>query len=127
MGIQGKAPSQRVNKRSLVAIGLLIVWAGVLVATHLFDPAGQTPPSQFDYDDGAVPPRADERALATVQAVALVTTLPVTVLALCIAASALRTWREQVSATIAMVLTSIAAMAGIAFAWIGVGTFVFFT
>ncbi|MCS5521798.1 hypothetical protein NY551_03500 [Curtobacterium flaccumfaciens pv. oortii] len=65
--------------------------------------------------------------MATVQALALIGTLPAAVLALVIATSSLRIWKEQVSAIIATVLASIAALAGIFFAWVGVGTLVFFT
>lgn len=118
--------TQQVNVRAFVAIALVALWGVVLVAAGVFDPARQTPPSQFDYDAGSSPPTAGERGAAALQAVAMITTLPVTVLALCIAASSLRVWKEQVSAVIATGVTSLAALAAIGLAWIGVGTFVFF-
>lgn len=113
--------------RALVAIAIIAAMGIVLIATGVFDPAMQPPPSQFDHDNGAVPPTADERALASVQAGALIATLPVSVVALCIAASALRSWKEQVTALVATSLSALSALAGIVLAWIGVGTVVFFT
>lgn len=65
--------------------------------------------------------------MATVQAVALIGTLPAAVLALVIATSSLRLWKEQVSAIIATSLASLAALASVVLGWIGVGTLVFFT
>ena len=127
MRLRARAPSQQVNVRALVAIALIVVWSAVLLATGVFDPTQQTPPSQFDYDAGTVPPTADDRRTATVQAAALIASLPVAVFALCIAASSLRVWREQVSAIIATSLASLAALAGIGLACIGVGTVIFFT
>jgi hypothetical protein len=62
-----------------------------------------------------------------VQAAALIATLPVAVLALYIAASSLRVWREQVSAIVATSVASLATLVSIGFAWIGVGTLIFFT
>lgn len=117
----------QLNVRAFVAIALIVVWGAVLVATGAFDPAGQTPPSQFDYDGGSVPPSADDRAVATAQAVAMIAALPVAVLALCIAASALRLWKEQVSAIIATSVASLSTLVSIGLAWIGIGTLVFFT
>lgn len=117
----------QLNVRAFVAIALIVVWGAVLVATGAFDPAGQTPPSQFDYDGGSVPPSADDRAVATAQAVAMIGALPVAVLALCIAASALRLWKEQVSAIIATSVASLSTLVSIGLAWIGIGTLVFFT
>lgn len=113
--------------RALVAIAIIVAMGIVLIATGVFDPAMRPPPSQFDHDNGAVPPTADERALASVQAGALIATLPVSVVALCIAASALRSWKEQVTAIVATSLSALSALAGIVLAWIGVGTVVFFT
>ncbi|MGL3200234.1 MULTISPECIES: hypothetical protein [Curtobacterium] len=127
MGFRGQTQRAPLNVRALVSIALIIVTGIVVWATGAFDPAAQTPPSQFDYDAGSMPPTADDRAAATVQAVALIGTLPAAVLALVIATSALRTWKEQVSAIIATSLTSLAALASVFFAWIGVGTLVFFT
>ncbi len=92
----------------------------------MFDPAGQTPPSKFDYDGGSLPPTACERFVATVQAAALIATLPVSVLARYTAATSLRLWKEQVSAVIATGVASLAALASIGFVWIGVGTLIFF-
>ncbi|MFJ3386006.1 MULTISPECIES: hypothetical protein [unclassified Curtobacterium] len=117
----------QLNVRAFVSIALIVVWGAVLVATGAFDPAGQTPPSQFDYDGGSVPPSADDRAVATAQAVAMIAALPVAVLALCIAASALRLWKEQVSAIIATSVASLSTLVSIGLAWIGIGTLVFFT
>ena len=74
-----------------------------------------------------MPPTASDRAVATVQAAALIATLPVAVLALYIAASSLRVWREQVSAIVATSVASLATLVSIGFAWIGVGTLIFFT
>ncbi|MBT1682389.1 hypothetical protein [Curtobacterium flaccumfaciens] len=99
----------------------------MLVATGVFDAAEQTPPSQFDYDGETLPPTASGRAVATVQAAALIATLPVAVLALYIAASSLRVWREQVSAIVATSVASLSTLVSIGFAWIGVGTLIFFT
>lgn len=99
----------------------------MLIATGVFDSAGQTPPSQFDYDNGSSPPSADDRAIATVQAAALIAALPIAVLALGIAASSLRLWKEQVSAIIATSVASLSAVVSIGLAWIGIGTMVFFT
>lgn len=127
MGFRGQTQRAPINVRALVAIALIVVTAVVVWATGAFDPAAQTPPSQFDYDAGSMRPTADDRTTATMQAVALIGTLPAAVLALVIATSALRTWKEQVSAIIATSLASLAALAGIVFAWIGVGTLVFFT
>ncbi len=106
---------------------MILVWGAVLLATGAFDPASQTPPSQFDYDAGSLPPTVGDRRTATVQAAAMIATLPVAVLALCFAASSLRVWREQVSAVIATSVASLATLASIGLAWIGVGTFIFFT
>jgi hypothetical protein len=127
MGFRGQTQRAPLNVRALVAIALIVVTGVVVWATGAVDAAAQTPPSQFDYDAGSTPPTADDRAAATVQAVALIGTLPAAVLALVIATSALRTWKEQVSAIIATSLTSLAALASVFFAWIGVGTLVFFT
>ena len=127
MGFWEQTQRAPVNVRALVAIALVVVTGVVVWATGAFDPAAQTPPSQFDYDGGSTPPTANDRAMATVQALALIGTLPAAVLALVIATSSLRIWKEQVSAIIATSLASIAALAGIFFAWIGVGTLVFFT
>ncbi|MFJ5143855.1 hypothetical protein [Curtobacterium sp. NPDC088465] len=127
MGLRERDRSRQINVRALVAIALIVLWGIVLVATGVFDPAHQTPPSQFDHDDGMLPPTADDRRTSAVQAAALIGSLPVAVLALCIAASSLRVWREQVSAVIATGLASLAALAAIGLAWIGVGTVVFFT
>lgn len=127
MELRARAPSQQVNVRALVAIALIVVWSAVLLATGVFDLAHETPPSQFDYDAGVMPPTADDRQTATVQAAALIASLPAAVLALCIAASSLRVWREQVSAIIGTSLASLAALASIGLAWIGVGTVIFFT
>jgi len=127
MGLRGWKQSQQINVRALVAIALIVLWGAVLVATGVFDPATQTAPSQFDYDAGSLPPTAGDRGVATVQATALIATLPVAVLALCIAASSLRVWREQVSAIIATSVASLSTLASIGLAWIGVGTLIFFT
>lgn len=127
MGFRGQTQRAPLNVRALVAIALIVVTGSAVWATGAFDPAAQTPPSQFDYDAGSTPPTAADRATATVQAVALIGTLPAAALALVIATSALRTWKEQVSAIIATSLTSLAALASVLFAWIGVGTLVFFT
>jgi len=127
MGPRGRTHRRQVNVRALVAIALIVLWGAVLVATGVFDAAEQTPPSQFDYDGGTLPPTASDRAVATVQAAALIATLPVAVLALYIAASSLRVWREQVSAIVATSVASLATLVSIGFAWIGVGTLIFFT
>lgn len=127
MGLRGREQSQQVNLRALVAIALIVLWGAVLVATGVFEPASQTPPSQFDYDAGSLPPTADDRGAAALQAAAMIATSPVAVLALCIAASSLRVWREQVSAIIATSVASLSALASIGLAWIGVGTLIFFT
>lgn len=127
MGSRGRAQWRQVNVRALTAIALIISWGAVLVMTGVFAPSGQTPPSQFDYDGGTVPPTVDERAVATVQAAGLIGALPVSVVALCIAASSLRLWKEQVTAIIATSLSSFSALVSIGLAWIGFGTVVFFT
>ncbi|MCM3521146.1 MULTISPECIES: hypothetical protein [unclassified Curtobacterium] len=61
------------------------------------------------------------------QAVALIGTPPAAVVALVIATSSLRLWKEQASAIIATSLVSLAALTGVAFVWIGIGTLVFLT
>ncbi|ROS46181.1 hypothetical protein [Curtobacterium sp. PhB78] len=127
MGFWGQTQRAPLNVRALVAIALVVATGIAVWATGAFDPAAQTPPSQFDYDGGSTPPTAGDRVTATVQALALIGTLPAAVLALVIATSSLRIWKEQVSAIIATSLASIAALAGIFFAWVGVGTLVFFT
>jgi len=118
MGPRGRTHWRQVNVRTLVAIALIVLWGAVLVATGVFDAAGQTPPSQFDYDGGTLPPTASDRAVATVQAAALIATLPVAVLALYIAASSLRLRREQVSAIVATSVASLSTLVSIGFAWI---------
>lgn len=127
MGSRGQMQWATINVRALTAITLIVVWGVVLVMTGVFAPSGQTPPSQFDYDGGAVPPIVDDRAIATVQAAGLIASLPVSVVALCIAASSLRVWKEQVTAVVAIGLSSLAALVSIGFAWVGFGTVVFFT
>ncbi|MGN8050124.1 hypothetical protein ACTJKO_10580 [Curtobacterium sp. 22159] len=127
MGSRGRMQWGQLNVRALGAIALIVLWGAVLVATGVFDPSSQTPPSQFDYDNGAVPPSADDRAVSSLQAAALIAALPVTVLTLCIAASSLRLWKEQVSAIIATSVASLSALISIGLAWMGVGTLVFFT
>ncbi|GAA3340907.1 hypothetical protein GCM10017714_22670 [Curtobacterium pusillum] len=127
MGSRGRTQWGHVNVRALLAIALIVLWGAVLIATGVLGSAGQTPPSQFDYDNGSLPPSADDRAVATMQAAALVAALPVAVLALCIAASSLRLWKEQVSAIIATSVASLSALVSIGLAWIGMGTLVFFT
>ncbi len=126
MGFRGQTQRAALNVRALVAVALIVVMGILVWATGAFGPAAQTPPSQFDYDAGSASDRrrpghgdsegcrADRDASAAV-------------LALVIATSALRTWKEQVSAIIATSLASLAALAGIVLAWIGVGTLVFFT
>lgn len=127
MGFWGQTQRAPINVRALVAIALIVVTGVVVWATGAFDPAAQTPPSQFDYDGGSTPLTTADRAMATVQAVALIGTLPAAVLALAIATSSLRLWKEQLSAIIATSLASLAALASVVFAWIGAGTLVFFT
>ncbi|WIB34429.1 hypothetical protein [Curtobacterium sp. MCSS17_005] len=127
MGLRGQTQRAPINVRALIAIALIVVTGAAVTATGAFDPASQTPPSQFDYDGGSMSPTADDRAIATVQAVALIGTLPAAAIALVIATSSLRLWKEQVSAIIATSLASLSALASVFFVWVGVGTLVFFT
>jgi hypothetical protein len=120
----GRATSG-LNVRAIVAITVLVVWAALVVAVTIASKG--TVPSQFDYDDGALPPSTADRQLNSVVATVYVATFPVALVALWVAASSLRLWREQVSAIIAVTLAALAALAGIGVAAIGVGTFVFFT
>jgi hypothetical protein len=120
----GRPPSG-LNVRAIVAITVLVVWAALVVAVTIA--SNGTTPSQFDYDDGALPPSTADRQLNSVAATVYVATFPVALVAEWVAASSLRLWREQVSATIAVVLAGLAAPAGLGVAAIGVGTFVFFT
>jgi hypothetical protein len=118
-------PASGLNVRALVAIAVLVVWAALVVAVTIA--SSGTAPSQFDYDDGARPPSTADRQLNVVTATVYVATFPVALVALWVAASSLRLWREQMSATIAVVLAGLAALAGIGVAALGVGRFVFFT
>lgn len=115
------------NVQALVAIVLLVVWGLLLVATGVFAAQGQTPPSQFDYDEGMLPPSTADRVTATAQGIALIGSLPVSAVALWLSMRSLRLWKEQVSAVIAAVLSSTSTLVSIALAWLGVGTLVFFS
>ncbi|PZE80629.1 hypothetical protein [Curtobacterium sp. MCBD17_032] len=117
---------EQVNGRALIAILLVVAWCAVLVVTGALGPQ-DGPPSQFDYDSGQLPPTAADRASATLQASVLISALPVSVVALCISASSLRVWREQVTAVIATSISSLATLVSIGLVWIGFGTFVFFS
>ena len=103
-----------------------VVGAVAVPSQPVFDPAGQTPPSQCDYDGGSLPPTGREQFVATVQAAALIATLPVSVLALYTAAASLRLWKEQVSAIIATGVASLAALVSIGLDWIGISALIFF-
>ncbi|WIE80998.1 hypothetical protein [Curtobacterium sp. MCSS17_016] len=120
-----RAPSRPLNRQALLSIGVVLIWAVVVVAVTVIS-AGTTP-TQFDYDNGAVPPPQTDRHLNALAGVVYVLALPVSLIALWLAARSLRKPREQVSSTIAVILTVLASLAGIGLVAVGVGTFIFFT
>lgn len=113
------------NAQALVSIATVIVWAAIVVAVTVT--SNGTSPSQFDYDNGAAPPSPADRQLNVTAGVVYVVSLPVALIALSVAVRSLRLRREQVSATVAVIVSGLASLAGLGTAAVGVGTFIFFT
>lgn len=113
------------NAQALVSIATVIVWAAIVVAVTVT--SNGTSPSQFDYDNGAAPPSPADRQLNVTAGVVYVVSLPVALIALLVAVRSLRLRREQVSATVAVIVSGLASLAGLGTAAVGVGTFIFFT
>ncbi|MGW8431347.1 hypothetical protein ACWGJ9_09495 [Curtobacterium citreum] len=118
-------PSGQVNIRALTATAIVFVWAAVVLTVTVA--TADTPPSQFDYDIGQMPPSATDRAASTVAAITYLASLPVCILALVIAARSQHTTKRQVAANISVVITGAASLTSIGAAWVDVGTLVFFT
>jgi hypothetical protein len=117
--------TSNLNAQALVSIAIVIVWAAIVIAVTAT--SNGTSPSQFDYDNGAVPPSATGRQLNVTAGVVYVVSLPVALIALWTAVSSLRLWKEQVSSTIAVIVSGLASLVSLGTAAVGVGTFIFFT
>lgn len=120
-----KRAPMRLNRQAIAAIAVLVAWAAIVAAVTVLSHG--TAPSQFDYDNGAVPPTETDRHRNVVAGVAYVLTLPVSFGALWLAARSLRQSSEQVSSTIAVITAALASVGSIYFLAVGVGTFIFFT
>jgi hypothetical protein len=116
-----------VNVRALVALTIMIVWAAVVVVAHLYAGAAHVVGHQFDYDNGDQPPTIGQEHAGALEAFVNMLSLPVAVVALVVAYSATRVWREQVSATVAVILAALATVAGIGLALLGVLQYIAYT